>query len=375
MIIKREDNKQVIWGYRYRYKINGVWYKKENYHKDWSKRQAQEEEIKFIESLKVKTGDTLMFSELYEMYLDYKQDKLKLRSFKHFKNICENHVLPYFKDYKISEIKTHDVEQWQKTLLKDTYTVDSKKRLYSNIAIHRFQMSFNALLSFAYDRDLIQRNPFKPLDFVKRKTEPKHDEKRFITVTEITRIIQAIELSEKDEIKKAQDLVTFSILFWCGLRKGEVMALDIKDYNILTRELNIYKSYDYSNQIITSTKTHNSIRVVVVPDVVDEYIVRLISLYRRMIDFSTDKSLISYHERIGASSLDRKKDKYCTLAGLNIKLHDLRHSHVSLLINSGLQPFEIAKRLGHSVEMVNEVYGHLYPSKQKEMVDMLNSLN
>jgi integrase len=107
-----------------------------------------------------------------------------------------------------------------------------------------------------------------------------------------------------------------------------------------------------------------------------EHIIRLVSLYQKTYNYTSDVALISYHERIAPTTLTRKKDRYCKLAGLKgITLHTFRHSHVSMLINSGLQPFEIAKRLGHTVEMVNEVYGHLYPSKQKEMVAMMNSIN
>ncbi len=45
---------------------------------------------------------------------------------------------------------------------------------------------------------------------------------------------------------------------------------------------------------------------------------------------------------------------------------------MSLLVNNGLQPVEIAKRLYHTVEMVNEICGHLYPLKYNEMVKMMN---
>lgn len=372
MIVKHIINNKVVWGYRYSYKQDGKWKVKSVRSSKWTKREAEQQEMKFIQSLEKINGDSLKFSELFEMYFDYKKDKLKLRAYRDTRTSSERHILPYFSDMILNDINTHAIEKWQQGLLKATYMKKGINQVYSNRQLEKIQINLNAILSFAFDRELINRNPFKSLGIMKRRVFTKEEEKRFITVDEFNRIIKAIEVSEPDEVRKYQDLVTFSILFWCGLRKGELMALDIKDYNFIKKELRISKSYDYVNKIITSPKTTNSIRTVIVPDVVDEYIIKLVSLYQKMIDYNTEYSLISYHERRGANSLTKRKDKYCRIAGLRLTLHDFRHSHVSLLINSGLQPFEIAKRLGHTVEMVNEVYGHLYPSKQKEMVELMN---
>ena len=69
-------------------------------------------------------------------------------------------------------------------------------------------------------------------------------------------------------------------------------------------------------------------------------------------------------------------EKGSVAAGINrIRVHDLRHSHVSLLINMGFPPLLIAERIGDTVEMVNKIYGHLYPSKHREVADQLEKLN
>ena len=56
----------------------------------------------------------------------------------------------------------------------------------------------------------------------------------------------------------------------------------------------------------------------------------------------------------------------------DIRLHDLRHSHVAHLIELGFSPVEIADRLGHESMSVTMTYSHLYPSKQRKMADKLN---
>ena len=57
-----------------------------------------------------------------------------------------------------------------------------------------------------------------------------------------------------------------------------------------------------------------------------------------------------------------------------IRIHELRHSHVSMLIDMGFTPFLIAERIGDTPEMINKVYGHLYPNRHQEVADKLNKL-
>ena len=57
-----------------------------------------------------------------------------------------------------------------------------------------------------------------------------------------------------------------------------------------------------------------------------------------------------------------------------IRIHDLRHSHVSLLIDMGFTPILIAERIGDTVQMVNNTYGHLYPNRHEEVAEKLNNL-
>ncbi len=59
-----------------------------------------------------------------------------------------------------------------------------------------------------------------------------------------------------------------------------------------------------------------------------------------------------------------------------IRLHDLRHSHASLLVEHGFQPLAIAERLGHEkIETTLNTYSHLYPNKQAELADRLELEN
>jgi len=57
-----------------------------------------------------------------------------------------------------------------------------------------------------------------------------------------------------------------------------------------------------------------------------------------------------------------------------IRLHDLRHSHASMLVEMGFSPLEIANRLGHEkIETTLNTYSHLYPDKQEKLADRLET--
>ena len=78
---------------------------------------------------------------------------------------------------------------------------------------------------------------------------------------------------------------------------------------------------------------------------------------------------------IVARTLQKRLKKYEKSAGVkSIRVHDLRHSHVAYLINQGVDPLIIKERLGHKdIKITLNTYGHLYPSKQKLVAEMLDA--
>lgn len=72
------------------------------------------------------------------------------------------------------------------------------------------------------------------------------------------------------------------------------------------------------------------------------------------------------------SFLHHEMDRGSKAAGVKrIRIHDLRHSHVSLLIELGYSALAIADRLGHESTEVTMRYAHLFPNKQEDMADDL----
>ena len=75
-------------------------------------------------------------------------------------------------------------------------------------------------------------------------------------------------------------------------------------------------------------------------------------------------------------SLHREMERGAQAAGVKrIRIHDLRHSHISLLIDMGFSAVAIADRVGHESIEITYRYAHLFPSKQKEMASKLDDIN
>lgn len=133
----------------------------------------------------------------------------------------------------------------------------------------------------------------------------------------------------------------------------------------------INKSYQRleGKDLITTSKTPKSNRVIKLPKFLAEEIQEYISMiygYKR-----TDRLF-----QVTKSFLHHEMERGCKLSGVKrIRIHDLRHSHISLLIDMGFSAVAIADRVGHESIDITYQYAHLFPSKQIEMADRLDMEN
>ena len=122
--------------------------------------------------------------------------------------------------------------------------------------------------------------------------------------------------------------------------------------------------------MITEPKTTKSKRVITLPEFLvvelEEYVSKLYGI------MGNDRLFM-----ITKSYLEKEMDRGVELSGVKkIRLHDLRHSHASLLISKlGAQPNLVADRLGHEkIQTTLNTYSHLYPNRNRDLADQLNKL-
>ena len=167
---------------------------------------------------------------------------------------------------------------------------------------------------------------------------------------------------------KPRSFYAFEMLYWCGIRSGELLALTAADFDFQKQTVTISKTYHRSKgrDIITSPKTAKSNRTVKMPPFLCEEMQEYIKMFY---DIKLDERLFT----VTKSYLNHEMERGAEAAGVKkLTLHQLRHSHVSLLINMGFTAVAIAKRVGHESIDITYRYAHMFPSEQAAMADKLN---
>lgn len=163
----------------------------------------------------------------------------------------------------------------------------------------------------------------------------------------------------------------FQMLYWTGIREGELLALTPADFDFEKGTVKISKTYQRikGEDMITSPKTKKSNRTVQMPDFLctemQEFFDMQYGLKRKDRIFNITKSYLHHEMDIGSKAAGVKR----------IRIHDLRHSHISLLIDMGFSAVAIADRVGHESIEITYRYAHLFSSKQKEMAIKLDFMN
>jgi integrase len=318
-----------------------------------SKKDGLEWEREFLQKL---TKDINMsFAAFIEIYLKDKKSRLKYNTYLTKKHIIGKKILPYFGKLKLSSIKASDVIQWQNDLL--DYRNENGVA-YSDTYMRTVQNQLSAIFNHAIKYYDLPKNPST---IAGKMGKSKSKEMLFWTKEEYIKFSEAI----KD---KPISFYAFEILFWCGCRVGELLALTPSDVNFETKKITINKSFQRleKEDYITDPKTEKSNRIIQMPDFLCEELKDFFDMLYGYLPkdriFQVTKSYLHHEMQRGCKANGMKK----------IRIHDLRHSHVALLIEMGFSPVAISERLGHESIVITLQYAHLYPSKQIELADKLN---
>ncbi len=317
-----------------------------------TKREAQEFERNFIE--KSKTSPNITFKNLVENYLCDCEVRLKPTTYESKKYTIYSKLVPYFGEMKISDIDILTVRTWQNDIISHSneYKPTYQKLLHNQLS---------AIMNYATKYYKLKENPARICGSIGKKNA---DTMQFWTVEEFNKFILS---TEGDILNKT----IFSLLFFSGLREGELLALTLNDFDFERNTVSVTKTLANINgcDIIQTPKTPKSKRNVSLPHKIMQMVLEY-SKYQY--DYSPTDRLFKTNKK----KLLKAMDKYSKLAEVKrIRIHDLRHSYASMLINLNVSPLEIQERLGHeNVETTLNTYSHLYPDKHSETTQLLEDL-
>ncbi len=347
--LKRTTVDGNVWDCRFRSTVNGkdVYKRLSGYKR---KSDAEKAYREYLASTTITYKGALTFDDAYFNFFAFKKNRIKESSYLSLKSFCDSIILPNFTNKYVDEISKQHIITFQNSIdQKFSYNYKCKIR-----------QTLGSIFDYSIKYLDTKNNPIKLTDgFVNLAGK---EEMKFWTRDEYTTFI--------DHVEKFPMRCLFELLYFTGCRKGEAMALNWSDVDFKTRTLKINKSYTRKTTqgtfAITTPKTRSSNRIIALPKQVLDSLSILKEETEGNYIFNghipiTEKVVVNaFHKAIKQSKLPP------------IRIHDLRHSHVTYLIHKGVSIVAIAKRLGHSdIEQTLNTYAHLYKEDEMKIIEIL----
>lgn len=330
----------------------------------------------------VKKKSSILIKDLFDEYVKYVSTRLKAGSVRSASDVLRLFVLPWFGEREADSLSTSDICAWQISIVEKGFSYKYKSKIYCG---------FTALLNFGIKfYDLKENVVCRVGNF--KNTERKK-EMMFWTEEEFKQFISVVD----------NDLyrIYFSFLYLTGCRKGESLALTWNDIDFKNEEVKISKSLNRKQKLkgikeidnvpeitsdmgwhisnsrsyeITTPKNKSSYRNILLP----KNLVQMLLNYKQQCEkeygFNDNWFIFGGAEPLSDQTIRRRLNNYADRAGVKkIRVHDLRHSHASLLINKGQNILIVSQRLGHSdITQTLNTYSHLMPNVQKQIIGALN---
>lgn len=326
------------------------------------KKEAEEAEMVFLLSLtdKIETKN-MTFEDLFNCFMDFQKDKVKVSTYQNYPKCWK--LIYNLKNIKLDQFNITHFNLWKTKMNEYDYSTRYKNNIYKfiksllNFGEKYYNFNFkdvtNKMTGFTNPNELKKEMLFWNYDEFKKFIEQEH------------------ELKYK---------AYFKILYYCGLRKGEANALNWNDVDFNNHTIYINKNVSLKitgkEYVILPPKTKSSIRVLPLPETVENDLKKLKLEYQKYDNYSNDWFVFGGPLPLKDSTVQKKKDENCVLSNIKqIRIHDFRHSCASLLISNGASISLVAKYLGHSnISTTLNTYTHMFKNELYDIINVINNL-
>ena len=268
-----------------------------------TKREAEQWYREF--SAKKQQSVNMLFSDFVEIYLKDMETRLREHTMIGKRYAIEQKIIPYFGKRRLSDIKAVDIRKWQNELM---------KKDYAPTYLRAIQNQLNAIFNYAIKYYDLPSNPCLKAGSMGKKHA---DEMQFWTKEEYLKFSEVM-------MDKPISYYAFEILYWCGIREGELLALTPEDFDFERQTLSITKSYQRlkGQDVISAPKTEKSVRIIKMPSFLCDEVRDLI---RMSYQIKSGDRLFPVTKYYLHHEMNRGTEK----AGIKrIRIHDLRHPYV-----------------------------------------------
>lgn len=347
--------------YFFQVMVDGVLFKSKRY---LTREEAKKEEARYL--LQNKNPNKKPFTTVADSYFKNLETYCKYSTIYTYIKDYNKHIHPFFARYDINSINVPIYNKWWLEM--------AKKGLKAKY-LNKINSLLKNIFQYAIESYGLEYNPV--VKTFKQSNAPIVKEKiRYITKDEFDKFISVAY----DPLYK----LFFEFLFYTGVRKGEALCLTWDDINLETKVVSITKTlYKIHNNTPTSNKTATN-RQIYLNDTLVANLSSFKALKMKYKDFSNNWYVFGDVFTLSTSQIERKKHQYFEKSGVHeITVHEFRHSHVSMLINEYLKSGNsdatkffvmMSQRLGHTIDVMQRTYLHLFPNTQNDIVNILNNL-
>lgn len=356
-------------------------------------------------------GEEMSFADFAGKWLESRKEDLAYSTYTGYVQIVNNKIVPYFGRYKVARIKPPMIEDFYKTLLGS----------HANGSIQKVKNVLSGMFRTAVRWQMIQVNPCRDAKVAKNQEE--ETTLKYFTPEQSLMFLRSLDMEFETVIRGHERIddtgkpylvadytesrklplqlkVFYTISLYCGLRKGETLALHWNDIDFENRTISISKSVGKGEEgaVIKKPKTVTSIRTVTFPDDMTPLLKQYRSEYNqyrfslgtawqgdgnlfiqddgKLMGRSTSyqaykRHIRRYNEWVRENPEEAKKGGYDVLP--EIPLHGLRHSCATLLNYLEVNIIDISKILGHAKSSTTmDIYAHSFEEQNTEAANKLN---
>lgn len=344
-----------------------------------SRKEAIQIESAMLNDIGKAKVESLLFSDIASAFLNEAKRTRRYSTYKLYERLLRLHLLPYFGTKPFSSITRKDIQAWKEKIEKGDYSLSYKQHCYATLSVCFTQAkkdyglvntALAATPNFSHDPNEVSTKGDKKLNY----WEPWEFEKWLNAINE------EISQGNGNETVLIGTKILVSICYYAGLRKGEANALLLSDYQTgdyptLKVTKSVSQQLGLAKYMVTDPKNKASIRTVPVckdlQTILDDHVKNFLS----KVPLPDDKKYLVYGiAPIPNTTAETVKNRMEKKAGVrHIRIHDLRHSFASNLINAGVPITTVSKLCGHaSTELTYRIYSHLFPETGAEAVDAMN---
>lgn len=345
-----------------------------------TKADAKKYELELLAQLRDDTHvELLTFEELYYKFKEERKNEIKKNTLSYYELVVPRYVFPMFRNMRVDSITKEKIIKWKNWL--------EREHDFGIVYLNNIFKCFSAVMNYAVKLYDLPYNPLTKVGKFKAPELVQDDDIHFWTIDEFSLFINKVKehmencADDTSRVRWSSLYTAYSVLFWSGLRRSEALALNWSDIVLKNgiRFLNVYKSINQrvTPYEITTTKNKSSIRKVPICEELDQVLKMHHELCYRCTGFSDSSFFVCGSiEPIAKNTLGNVKARIEKEAGVShIRIHDLRHSYCSLLINGGFPLSTIAHLMGHAnTDITQKVYSHIYPDANLEVLQFMNGL-